>query len=86
VGELTERRPLCGSGGTLQIPRLAEFPVGIAGVGELHAVFSYGKPHTWMCLEAAWQETRLAEFPVKNRSFGGFHAALFTESRIRGRW
>ena len=25
-------------------------------------------------------------FPVRNRSFGGFHAALFTESRIRRRW
>ena len=25
-------------------------------------------------------------FPVKHRSFGGFHAALFTESRIRCRW
>jgi hypothetical protein len=25
-------------------------------------------------------------FPVKNRSFGGFHTALFTESRIRCRW
>ena len=25
-------------------------------------------------------------FPVKNCSFGGFHAALFTESRIRCRW
>jgi hypothetical protein len=54
VGELTERRPLCGSRGALQIPRLAEFRVG-----ELHAVFSYGKPHTWMCIEAAWQEIRL---------------------------
>jgi hypothetical protein len=31
----------------------AEGPVGVGGVGELHAVFSYGKPHTWMCLEAA---------------------------------
>jgi hypothetical protein len=44
--------------GALQIPPLAEFPVGVGGVGELHAVFSYGKPHTWMCLEAAWQEIR----------------------------
>jgi hypothetical protein len=59
VGELTERRPLCGSRGAQQVPRLAEFPVGVGGVGELHAVFSYGKPHTLMCLEAAWQETRL---------------------------
>jgi hypothetical protein len=43
-------------GGSQQVPRLAEFPVGVGGVGELHAVFSYGKPYTWMCLEAAWQE------------------------------
>ena len=46
-------------GGSQQVPRLAEFPVGIGGVGELHAVFSYGKPHTRLCLGAAWQIPRL---------------------------
>jgi hypothetical protein len=43
----------------LQVPRLAEFPVEVGGAGELHAVFSYGKPHTRTCLGAAWQEIRL---------------------------
>src|SRR5271167_3329526 len=41
VGELTERRPLCGSRGALQIPRLRSpgFPVEICGVDALHAPF-----------------------------------------------
>jgi hypothetical protein len=47
-----------GPGG-LQVPRLAEFPVDLGGVDRVPAVFSYGKPHTWLYLGTAWQEIRL---------------------------
>jgi hypothetical protein len=36
-----------------QVVRLAEFPVDLGGVDRLYAVFSYGKPHTRLCLGAA---------------------------------
>jgi hypothetical protein len=37
VGELTERGPLCGSRGALQVPRLPQIPVKNRSFGELHA-------------------------------------------------
>jgi hypothetical protein len=38
-----------------QIPplRYPGFPVEMGGVGELHAAFSYRKPHTWLLVSAA---------------------------------
>ena len=38
-----------------QVPpvRYPGFPVEVGGVGELHAAFFNGKPHTWMLVRAA---------------------------------
>jgi hypothetical protein len=45
--------------GAQQVPRLPGFPVDLDGVGGLHAVFPYGKPHTRALPSAAWQEIRV---------------------------
>jgi hypothetical protein len=58
VGELTERRPLCGSGAHRRSLGLPNFLLVLVALASFMR-FSPTEPHTWMCIEAAWQETRL---------------------------